>query len=114
MNERPFRTTFQGPSLDCVTAAFIVSGCSSDPGEPPNTIQIAEFNSALEWFGEGRRNFITLTAGPKPIINVQIYVVSETHAIALKAYCNIVKDALTDARFTDYNLAATMSLDAQS
>lgn len=114
MNDGPFHITFHGLILGCITAAIIVSGCSSVPGEPPNTIQVAEFNSALESFGEGKWNSITLTVTPKNTIDVQIHVMSETHAIALNAYCNVVRNAFADAGLTDYRLKAAMRLDGQS
>ena len=94
-----------------VLAAVIVSGCSSELREPPNSMLVAEFNSALESFGEGRWSSITVTVSPKHTIDVQIEVKSGTHAIALKAYCNVVKDAFADAGLTDYKLVAKLRYD---
>ncbi|HJO34093.1 MAG TPA: hypothetical protein QGI62_08210 [Anaerolineales bacterium] len=94
-----------------VLAAVMVSGCSSELREPPNSMLVAEFNSALESFGEGRWSSITVTVSPKHTIDVQIEVKSGTHAIALKAYCNVVKDAFADAGLTDYKLVAKLRYD---
>jgi len=94
-----------------VLAAVMVSGCSSELREPPNSMLVAEFNSALESFGEGRWSSLTVTVSPKNTIDAQIEVKSETHAIALKAYCNIVKDAFEDAGLTDYKLVAKLRYD---
>ena len=72
------------------------------------------FPQRLESFGEGRWNSITVTVSPRNTIDVQIEVKSDTHAIALKAYCNVVKDAFADAGLTDYKLVAKLRYDGNS
>ena len=75
---------------------------------------MAEFYSKLESFGEGKWNSITVDVTPKNVVAVQIRVLSETHAIALKAYCNVVNDAFDAAGLADYKIDARLKLTGQS
>lgn len=114
MSQYVLHMNFQAPFRACIIVAIMLTGCSSYPTEPPSPIQMAEFHSKLDSFGKGKWESINVVITPKNVVAVQIYVLSETHAIALKAYCNVVNDAFDTASLTDYKIDARMKLAGQS